>query len=98
MMPLDRYPAAVRAAIRQVAPASWRWAIAAGVGLDDARQEIAAAVLSGQNPAALCLRRLTNGWRSNDPSVVAGLAGCVVDELFLSEFEQSELVAVMLLL
>lgn len=95
MMHLDHYPVAVQAAIRQFAPASWRWAIAAGVELEDVKQEIAAAVLRGQNPAAvvpaaLGLRRLSSGWRSNDPSVAAQLVGSVVDESYEGEWEQSE--------
>lgn len=95
MMHLDQYPAAIQSAIRQFAPASWRWAIAAGVGLDDVHQEIAAAVLSGQNPAAvvpaaLGLRRLTTGWCSKDLEVAAGLADCIVDESTEIASEQSE--------
>lgn len=85
MMHLDQYPAAVQAAIRRFAPVSMRWAIASNLSLEDVRQEIAAAVLSGENPAAVVpaaigLRRLSSGWRSNDPSVAAQLVDSVIDE------------------
>lgn len=95
MMHLDRYPVVAAAAIRQFAPAIPRWARASGLDPDDVRQEIAAAALLGLDPgaavpAALGLRRLTTGWRSNDPAVVAGLAGCVVDETLGWEWEQCE--------
>lgn len=84
-MHLDYYPAAVQAAIRRFAPVSMRWAIASNLSLEDVRQEIAAAVLSGQNPAAVVpaaigLRRLSSGWRSSDPLVAAQLVDSVIDE------------------
>lgn len=95
MMHLDRYPAVAAAAIRQFAPAAFRWARAAGLDLDDVRQEIALAVVSGQNPAAvvpaaLGLRRLSTGWRSRDPAVAARLAGCIADDSTEIVCEQSE--------
>lgn len=96
MMHLDRYPPAAAAAIRQFAPAASRWAAAAGLELDDVRQETATAAFSGLDPAAavpvaLGLRRLSTGWRSNDPAVAAHLAGCVIDEeSFGGAWEQRE--------
>ena len=68
MMHLDRYPPAMAAV---------------GVGLGGVRQEIAAAVLCGQNPAAvvpvaLGLRRLHCGWKSKDSAVAVGPATALI--------------------
>lgn len=97
-MHLNYYPFEVQAAIRRFSPAVPRWAAAAGVCVDDVQQEIAVATLCGLEPAAavpaaLGLRRLTTGWRSKDPAVVASIAGCVIDESIDVECEQSEPVA-----
>lgn len=68
---------------------------AAGVGLDDVRQEITAAEMCGKNPAAvvpaaLGLRRLHCRWKSKDPAVAVGLACCIVAVSIEMEWEQSE--------
>lgn len=70
------YPAQIAAAIDAFAPVSGVWASAAGLTLDDVRQELAAAVLGGLDPAAavpraLGIRRVGGVWRSMDPTTMA---------------------------
>lgn len=73
MIRLDQYPSSVFKEICSFSGVTNAWARAAGLQLDDVRQEIAAACLAGLNPAravpaALGIRRLANGdWRALDP-------------------------------
>lgn len=76
----NAYPAQIAAAIDAFAPVSGVWASAAGLTLDDVRQELAAAVLAGHDPAAavpraLGIRRIGGAWRSMDPAAMAGELG-----------------------
>ena len=51
MRHLHRYPGSVRAAIYSFEPAISAWAAATPCEMDEVRQEIVIAVLSGKNPA-----------------------------------------------
>lgn len=85
-------PPAIASAIAQFSPVSRAWAAAAGLELDDVRQEIAVAVLVGEDPVsavprALRIRRVGAAWRSLD----AAPAAADLDGLDVVADEQAEL-------
>lgn len=73
------YPPECARLIEDFRPVSAAWAAAAGVTLDDVRQELARAWLAGEDPRgsvprALGLRKIGAVWRSEDLAVVARAA------------------------
>lgn len=79
-MAKNLYPANCQQVLVQYAPLAHSLAAASGLSLDDLRQEIALAWLSGRDPAsavpaAIGVRRLPGGaWRSQDLAVAATAA------------------------
>lgn len=76
MTPRRLVPTALAATIAQFSPVAGAWARAAGLELDDVQQEIAIAVLVGEDPAravprALRIRRIGKVWRSLDAAPAA---------------------------
>ena len=70
------FPPAIAQAIAAFSPVSRAWALAAGLELDDVRQEIAIAILVGEDPAravprVLRIRRVGTDWRSLDAAPAA---------------------------
>lgn len=73
-------PPEIAAAISAFTPVSGAWATACGLELDDVRQEIAVAILVGEDPAravprTLRIRRVGGVWRSLDLLPAAGELG-----------------------
>ncbi len=76
----NAYPEQIQQTISAFAPVAGAWAAASGLALDDVKQELAAAVLAGLDPAAavpraLGIRRVAGAWRSTDPAALAGGLG-----------------------
>lgn len=76
----NAYPHEIQQTIAAFSPVAGAWATASGLTLDDVRQELAAAVLAGLDPAAavpraLGIRRVAGAWRSCDPAAAAGELG-----------------------
>lgn len=77
MMRLDQYPQSILETIRAFGPGAVNWAAAAGLSIDDVRQEIAVAVLAGKDPLVevprvLGLRKLGKVWRPVDAVCMSG--------------------------
>ena len=73
-------PSAIALAIAQFSPVSRAWAAASGFELEDVRQEIAVAILVGEDPVravprTLRIRRVGGVWRSLDVLPAAGELG-----------------------
>lgn len=79
MKPRD-FPPEIAFAISQFSPVSRAWAAASGFELEDVRQEIAVAILVGEDPVravprTLRIRRVGGVWRSLDALPAAGELG-----------------------
>ncbi|MCK6407146.1 MAG: hypothetical protein L6Q60_14195 [Rhodocyclaceae bacterium] len=79
MKPRD-FPPEIAKALSQFSPVSRAWAAASGFELEDVRQEIAVAILVGEDPVravprTLRIRRVGGVWRSLDVLPAAGELG-----------------------